>query len=119
MYRFVFDTDVIVAAMRTPSGASAALLGAALDRRLTMLASVPLFLSTRLNALIQCIGPLQVCPESKPTFSLAVLPPWSHRSRHITSKFFAERTKKADMEAFRAIFSRPGGEPPRIGDELG
>ena len=43
MHRFVFDTDVIVAAMRSPSGASAALLGAVLDRRLTMLASVPLF----------------------------------------------------------------------------
>jgi predicted nucleic acid-binding protein len=43
MHRFVLDTDVIVAAMRSPSGASAALLGAALDRRLTMLASVPLF----------------------------------------------------------------------------
>jgi putative PIN family toxin of toxin-antitoxin system len=41
--RFVFDTDVIVAAMRSPSGASAALLGAVLDRRLAMLASVPLF----------------------------------------------------------------------------
>ena len=43
MFRFVFDTDAIVAAMRSPSGASAALLGAVLDRRLTMLASVPLF----------------------------------------------------------------------------
>ena len=37
------DTDVIVAAMRSPSGASAALIGAALDNRLMMLASVPLF----------------------------------------------------------------------------
>ena len=43
MFRFVFDTDVIVAAMRSPSGASAALLGEVLDRRLKMLASVPLF----------------------------------------------------------------------------
>ena len=33
MHRFVFDTDVIIAAMRSPSGASAALLGAVLDRR--------------------------------------------------------------------------------------
>jgi predicted nucleic acid-binding protein len=37
------DTDVVIAAMRSPSGASAALLGAALDRRITLLASVPLF----------------------------------------------------------------------------
>ena len=43
MTRFVLDADVIVAAMRSPSGASAALLGAALDKRLTILASVPLF----------------------------------------------------------------------------
>ena len=43
MNRYVLDTDVIVAAMRSPGGASAALLGTALDRRLTMLASVPLF----------------------------------------------------------------------------
>lgn len=43
MVRFVFDTDVIVAAMRSPGGASAALLGAVLERRVNMLASVPLF----------------------------------------------------------------------------
>ncbi len=40
---FVLDTDVIIAAMRSPTGASAALIGAALDQKLTMLASVPLF----------------------------------------------------------------------------
>ncbi len=44
MYRLVLDTDVIVAAMRSPTGASAALLGAALDGRITILASVPLFI---------------------------------------------------------------------------
>jgi len=43
MYRFVLDTDVIIAAMRSPSGASAALLGAVLDHRIVALASVPLF----------------------------------------------------------------------------
>ena len=36
-----------------------------------------------------------------------------------TEKFFAERAKNADLEAFRAIIFRPGGEPPRTGDELG
>jgi hypothetical protein len=35
-----------------------------------------------------------------------------------TERFFAERAKQADMNAFRTIFSRPGGEPPRIGGEL-
>ena len=43
MHRYVLDTDVIVAAMRSPTGASAALLGEVLDKRLKMLASVPLF----------------------------------------------------------------------------
>ena len=36
-----------------------------------------------------------------------------------TEKFFAERAENADMEAFRAVIFRPGGEPPRTGDELG
>jgi hypothetical protein len=35
-----------------------------------------------------------------------------------TERFFAERAKQADMEEFRAILFRPGGEPPRSGDEL-
>jgi putative PIN family toxin of toxin-antitoxin system len=43
MYRFVLDTDVIVAALRSPSGYSAALIGAALDHQIVILASVPLF----------------------------------------------------------------------------
>jgi len=34
-----------------------------------------------------------------------------------TERFFAERAKQADMEAFRAILFRPGGESPRTGDE--
>jgi len=36
-----------------------------------------------------------------------------------TERFFAERAKQADMEEFRAILFRSGGEPPRTGDELG
>jgi len=43
MKRVVLDTDVVVAAMRSPTGASAALLGEALKSRLVLLASVPLF----------------------------------------------------------------------------
>lgn len=38
----VLDTDVIVAALRSPTGASAALLLAALDRRVTLVANVSL-----------------------------------------------------------------------------
>ena len=41
--RLVFDTNVFVAAMRSPSGASAELFRRVRDRRLIMVASVPLF----------------------------------------------------------------------------
>jgi len=41
---FVLDTDVLVAAMRSKSGASRQLLLAALEERYTMLLSVPLIL---------------------------------------------------------------------------
>lgn len=40
--RFVLDTDVVVAAMRSPQGASAAILVAAIEERVTLLMSVPL-----------------------------------------------------------------------------
>ena len=42
--RLVLDTDVIVAGMRSPAGASAALLVAARATRVTLLATVALFL---------------------------------------------------------------------------
>ncbi len=42
--RLVFDTNVIVAALRSDRGASRQLLLAALDRRIILLASVPLML---------------------------------------------------------------------------
>jgi predicted nucleic acid-binding protein len=42
--KIVMDTDTIVAAMRSPRGASAALLLAADDRLVTLLATVPLFI---------------------------------------------------------------------------
>jgi len=34
-----------------------------------------------------------------------------------TAKFFAERKKRADLEAFKALLSRQGGETPKNGDE--
>ncbi len=42
--RAVLDTDVVVAALRSPSGASAGLLEVALEGRLTILANVALIL---------------------------------------------------------------------------
>ena len=35
-----------------------------------------------------------------------------------TERFFADRIKEADIDAFRSLLFRSGGEPPRAGDEL-
>ena len=35
-----------------------------------------------------------------------------------TESLFRERAKLADLDAFKAILFRPGGESPRSGDEL-
>lgn len=35
-----------------------------------------------------------------------------------TAQFFRERTHRADMDAFRRVLNREGGEPPRPGDEM-
>lgn len=42
--KYVLDTNVVVAAVRSPKGASAEILRRALSRRLEVLCSVPLFL---------------------------------------------------------------------------
>jgi putative PIN family toxin of toxin-antitoxin system len=42
--RVVFDTSVVIAALRSPTGASAALLRSVREGRVTMIASVPLFI---------------------------------------------------------------------------
>ncbi len=42
--RYVLDTDVVVAAMRSPSGASAAILAAAMEGAVTLVVNVPLAL---------------------------------------------------------------------------
>ena len=35
-----------------------------------------------------------------------------------TASYFAERQGRADLEAFDRLMSRPGGQPPRSGDEM-
>lgn len=35
-----------------------------------------------------------------------------------TERYFRERRDRADFDAFDRIMRRPGGEPPREGDEL-
>ena len=44
MIRYVLDTNVVVAGLRSPAGASAALIDQALDRAFTLLLSVALAL---------------------------------------------------------------------------
>lgn len=44
MIKYVLDTDVVIAAYRSPTGASAALLGAVLENKVQILANVPLFI---------------------------------------------------------------------------
>ena len=34
-----------------------------------------------------------------------------------TEQFFIERAKQADLDAFKSLLFRPGGEPTRPGDE--
>lgn len=36
-----------------------------------------------------------------------------------TEQFFVKRAKKADLDAFKSILFRQGGEAPRTDDELG
>jgi hypothetical protein len=35
-----------------------------------------------------------------------------------TASYFAERRGRADWEGFDRLMSRPGGKPPRAGDEM-
>jgi hypothetical protein len=35
-----------------------------------------------------------------------------------TEDFFAKRMPDVDLDAFRALLFREGGEPPRVGDEI-
>lgn len=64
---YVLDTNVLIAAVRSPTGASAELLRRTLQARLTVLCSVPLFLEyedvlSRPEHLAACgVGPGEVC----------------------------------------------------------
>lgn len=53
MLRCVLDTDIVIAAMRSPNGASAAILLAALEQQVTLLGSVPLALEYEAKCLEQ------------------------------------------------------------------
>lgn len=68
MIKLVLDTDVIIAAMRSPGGASAALLRLVMDRQTMMLASVPLFLSMKQSVRTPNIGQPPDLTVKKPLY---------------------------------------------------
>jgi predicted nucleic acid-binding protein len=109
--RIVLDTDVVVAAMRSPRGASAAVIRYLDQGRGTLLLSVPLALEY--EAVCQLA-------EYRLAASLdAVVTAVAEKvSAMNTAAFFAERSRNADPEAFRRILNRAGGEPPRPDNKL-
>lgn len=50
--RVIFDTDVIIAGLRSPTGASSALLSLARHNQFSLLASVPLFMEYEAKCLL-------------------------------------------------------------------
>lgn len=58
-------------------------------------------------------------PAAKGFVCLEVLDAKARRRAAMeTERFFAERRKRADREAFRRILNREGGEPPRPEDTI-
>jgi len=111
--RYVLDTDVIVSAMRSPTGASAALLLAALDGLFVMVANVPLVVEYEATCSLpehQLAGGL-----SKTEVGIFLAEKLTAMN---TANFFTERKNRADFEAFRKILTREGGQPPHMSDEL-
>lgn len=94
--RVILVTDVVVAALYSLTGASAAIVMAALEGRLDLLANVALVLEYE----AVCLRP-------------------EHLQRAVlrTAAFFAERRKRADMAQLHSLLTRSGGAPPQPGDE--
>ena len=109
----------MVSGMRSPNGASAALLMEALDGRVLLLASVPLILEyeavlTRAEH-VEAAG---ITVEEARAFVDAI----AALAEPIQSRFLWRpqlrdpNEGRADLNEFRRILTRPGGEPPREGD---
>ena len=107
--RLVLDANVIVAAMRSPSGASAALLRAVRRGEITLLANVALALEYE----AVCLQPSHILAsgltEHEATLFVAMN----------TAEFFAERRARADFDAFDRLLSRKGGQAPKPDDTIG
>lgn len=74
MLRCALDTDVVIAAMRSPSGASAALLLAALEQQVIILGSVPLALEYEAKCLeLRHYSEAGLSPEEAEIFVDAVI----------------------------------------------
>ena len=85
MLRFVLDTDVVIAAMRSPSGASSAILKAALDSQVQILVGVALVLEYEAK-----------CTESKHYTAAGI----SHRSALNFVDTIATLAEPIDMHFF-------------------
>jgi putative PIN family toxin of toxin-antitoxin system len=130
MLRCVLDTDVVIAAMRSPSGASAAILLAALEQQVIILGSVPLALEYEAKCLeLRHYSEAGLSQGEADVFVgavIALLEPvymdfqWRPQVHDPADEMVLKTAinGQADFVQFRAILSRKGGLPPREGDML-
>jgi predicted HicB family RNase H-like nuclease len=127
MLRLVLDTDVIVAAMRSPKGASSALLKAALCEEVILVASVTL---AEDKAISMTTFPLRLpdslkqalkenAKEDDDSINQFIITAVEEKLSALRAfSFFEKARREADLEAFSRMLNREGGEPPREGDEV-
>lgn len=107
--KFAFDTDVVVAAVRSPGDASAALVRALQAGQLRVAASVALFVEDEAT----CTRAEGISMNQ--FIATAVAEKLSVLS---TADFFLQRAQRAKPDALDKILRRSGGQTPRAGDEL-
>jgi putative PIN family toxin of toxin-antitoxin system len=144
--KFVVDTDVVVAGMRSPKGASAALLVSLIQRQATLLLSVAVALEYEatcqmaehrlaagasegdvqnlVDALLSISEPVEVHYQWRPQLNDAgdemVLEAAAEKLSAITTAeaFFSDRKGRANHKAAIQFLTRTGGEAPGTDDQL-
>ena len=132
----MLDTNVVVAGLRSPTGASAALIDGALTREFTLLLSVALALeyeavcrdpSQRIVSGLSDAGlpaslkaaVAEISEEEGTSINQFVTTAVAEKiSAMKTAEFFAARSAKGDIEAARRLLRRDGGQPPGSHDRL-
>ena len=105
--RLVLDTNVVVAALRSPSGASVELIGRVLDGDFTILLSVALRLPASLKAALA-----QISKEDGTSMNQFVVTAVAEKICAMkTAEFFASKSDAADVQAARRVLHRDGGQP--------